>query len=322
MTAVVNPVPPVKENQWARKARVLAQGGTHDRILALESKHCPPDVVDTLTEDSSEWVCRQAWAHPNLTLEKMREGVFMLRHAAVMKNGRVIRNPNNYFAPRSTYFLIQNPNLPADLVAQFPEDLAVRNVLCPERVILLAIDLSNINHLQHRTFVARNTGITEKVQLLYVTPQLGTARDRLHLARNTALTTNVITQWIPLEPSPRILRYLIGHKNTTPDLRTRIFARLRHLTDTSGKPMSQSDRAAIVRYSTDVNEILTVLGYNPEHPHANLPATILKEAVYNPLTPAPIIMVACNHSSSLVRKTAARHPNCPEEGRVIVGLRS
>jgi hypothetical protein len=70
-------------------------------------------------------------------------------------------------------------------------------------------------------------------------------------------------------------------------------------------------------------EIMNALGYS-HVPQANrsIPITILKEAVYNPITPAPVILIACNHPNKTVRKAAAKHPNCPEEGRVIVGLRS
>ena len=308
----------MKENRWARRARELAaDGDSITRSRALQSAHCPSDIVVTFLSDQSPWLRRLAWAHPNLPLEQMQESVGRLPDPASY-TGRARWSLTHYDSP---YLVIHNPNLPADLVAQFPEEYAIAHANCPEETLLASMKPTNPRYRQNRTAITKNKGLPESIQLSYITPDLDTVQNRTYLAENPALTAVTIAAWIPQETHPPILRSLLKRKNTTAPLRAKILARLNALAAANGKPLSQVDRAAVARYSTDPNEVVAALMPDPRKA-GWIPAIVLTGALHNPATPTSVIVTACNHPNKTMRKAAAKHHNCPEEGRVIVGLRS
>jgi len=306
-----------------QKFRSLAQNDdANERLKALYKVRCPSDVVVSLTHDSSEMVRREAYYHKNLPAYMMEKAIELMftwdanyvnapaRGASAPK--RESNNPNH---------ILNNLAVTSDTVETFPETWAVQHKNCPEHIMVSRMEHSlRVDAAGRRAVVAVNRGITERVQLMFLFPALDTVENRDLLSKNPALTSDVISRWIPLESNAEILRRFAYRKDATEPNRQAALTRLLAVAALASQPLSKRDRLHLTHHSNNPEDIARALAPYPNNRSKRVDWEVLLYALRNNSTPESIIVATCQHPEQYFREIAAQHSACPEEWRVYVAL--
>ena len=295
-----------------RLRELAASAALEDQCKALIHKDCPADLVSQFLNTSEYSYLRTiAVRHPNLPYGDMKYCINLYLNFCVDPSDRTAATIDKLPLLEITH----NNALPEDLIRRLPVEIAGSHPNCPDDIILDNWDNQRV--IDHAAY---NDGISETIQLRFILSDATLLRSRQRLAHNPAVTTHTLSVWIPRETNLRVLRLLLQRPNATPDQKQQILDRHRELTrDIPAFHDPAREKQYTIEYSTDEIAILNAL-----FPDGDTTVTItnvkLKRALSNPCCPTLIIMKACYSPKRGVRRTAIRHPRCPEEGRVVVGL--
>ncbi len=291
---------PTQEAVSKRTARLLASDSVKDLAKAAKASDCPREQLTAwlaAEEHLAAWIAGiryekheihlAAWSNPTLTREDYLLGVSILNAESDGRKNEVYKG------------LQVNTGMPLSLIRRVKNmRFRIRHLNYPHEEHL---KIAQSNNVYNKRCLAEIRWLSEDIQ--FILSQDENPLVRKNLAQNHSVTNAVIAQWWGRETKPYIIRSLIILPGSV-DLREEMLNRLEDISTAAGERRNRNPK---VRYTSDVAYL--------DEAAKTFPPTLAKAALRNRHTSeGTLTEIAIDERNGVLRRIAAMHPNCSDEG--------
>lgn len=273
-----------KIEEWASSSSIW------ERCKAARSRRCPEELLETLRNDTDRGVRVNALINKKTSLEILRPVVAYW--AANEQQNCLLR-------------IMCRDDLTLDIlriIETFHPEEVLQYPLYPEEDKLRAAREGRIGE---RRKLARSKVLSQEIQdILVYDPSPSVRRALAGNKRISAATARTLMN----DSSVTVLRNVISHPAVAEykqDITNKIRQQWRG---------GRASAIAIAQHSSDPQQVAEAFDSSQEDTY------VVSIALKNPLLDEERVEKACYHANPYLRNLAAEHPNCTEDGQIVVAL--